>query len=175
MEGIPVMQMNQELYTSDPYILNSSYIVSDSPKNYAEYGNEGQQKIEKYARAVKQGKIKFNQVPKAFQSAVNQRMITFGTDKFANHALNVGGNIAMFLSNPLGYMAGVTAQKGGAYAIDKISGRNEYGVGDILGYTPVMGREYAQENPGKATAVDVATGIFGGGLLRNLKNIASPS
>lgn len=175
MEGIPVMQMNQELYTSDPYILNSSYVVSDAPKNYAEYGDEGQQKIEKYTRAVKQGKMKFNNVPKAFQSAVYQRMITLDTDKFANHALNVGGNIALLLSNPLGYMAGMTAQKGGAYAVDKISGRNEYRIGDVLGYTPVMGREYAQSNPGKATAVDVATGIFGGGLLRNLKNIANPA
>lgn len=173
MEGIPAMQVNQELYTSDPYVLNSTYVVSDAPKNYAEYGNEGQQKIEKYALAVKQGKIKFNQVPKAFQSAVNQRMITQGTDKFANHALNVGGNIAMFLSNPLAYLTGTLVQKGAAYTVDAASGRNEYGIGDVMGYTPVMGREYAQEHPGKAAAVDIATGVVGGTALRNIKNIVS--
>ena len=169
------MQLNQELYTSNPYILNSSYVTANAPKNYADYGQQGQQKMDMYARAVKQGQMRFNDVPKEYQSAVNQRMITQGTDKFANHALNVGSNIAMLLMNPAAYTAGMLAQKGTAYTTDALSGRNEYGVGDVLGYTPVMGREYAQEHPGKAAAVDMATGIFGGSVLRNLKNFANPA
>lgn len=174
-QGIPAMQLNQELYTSNPYILNSSYVTANAPKNYADYGQQGQQKMDMYARAVKQGQMRFNDVPKEYQSAVNQRMITQGTDKFANHALNVGSNIAMLLMNPAAYTAGMLAQKGTAYTTDALSGRNEYGVGDVLGYTPVMGREHAQEHPGKAAAVDMATGIFGGSVLRNLKNFANPA
>lgn len=169
------MQLDKEIYTSNPYILNSSRVTANAPRNYADYGEQGRQKMDLYAYAVKQGKMKFSDVPKPFQAAVNQRMITQGTDKFANHAFNAGTNIAMFLANPAAYLAGTAAQKGTAYAADKVSGRNEYGVDDVLGYTPVMGREYAQEHPGKAAAVDMVSGVVGGSVLRNLKNIANPA
>ena len=173
--GIPEMQLNREIYTSNPYKLNPSYVAAQAPRNYADYGEQGRQKIDMYAYAVKQGKMKFNDVPKPFQTAVNQRMITQGTDKFANHAFNTGVNIAMFLANPAAYLAGTTAQKGTAYVVDKTSGRDDYGVGDVFNYTPIMGRAYQAENPGKSAAIDIATGVFGGGLLRNLKNIANPA
>lgn len=169
------MQLNGEIYTSNPYMLNSSYVTAKAPQNYVDYGEQGRQKMDMYAYAVKQGKMKLSDVPKPFQTAVNQRMITQGTDKFANHAFNVGSNIAMFLANPAAYLAGTTAQKGTAYVVDKTSGRNDYGVGDVFNYTPIMGREYMAENPGKSAAIDIATGVFGGSLLRNLKNIANPA
>lgn len=169
------MQLDREMYTSNPYVLNSSYITANAPRDYTDYGEQGRQKMDMYAYAVKQGKMKFNDVPKPFQTAVNQRMITQGTDKFANHAFNVGSNIAMFLANPAAYLAGTTAQKGTAYIVDKTSGRNDYGIEDMFNYTPIMGREYQAENPGKSAAIDVATGVFGGGLLRNLKNIVNPT
>lgn len=174
-EQLPVLTENQKIYIKDPYRLNASVVTADSPKEYGKFGSSGQKKIEQYALAVKSGKMDINQVPKRFQTAVYQRMIAQGNNKFANHAFNVGSNITMFLMNPAAYIAGTAAQKGTAYTVDKISGRNEYGIGNVLGNTPVMGREYQAEKPGVSAAVDIATGIFGGGLLRNLKNIANPS
>lgn len=174
-EALPAIQPGQKIYLRDPYKLTASRVKAKAPVEFSEYGPQGQEKLHNYALALRQGKIKMEDIPEPFRVAVGQEFINIGRDKVSDQVFNVGSNIAMFLANPLAYTAGTVAQKGTAYAADAISGRNEYGLGDALGFTPVMGREYAAENPGKSFAVDAVTGVVGGSALRNIPNIANPA
>lgn len=91
-----------------------------------------------------------------------QKGIYDKTDKAAGTIAKVGTNLAGFMLNPAAYLGGLATQKGLAYAADKISGRNQYGIEDVLDNTPIMGREYAAENPMKSTFVDMGAGLLGG-------------
>jgi hypothetical protein len=128
--------------------------------------------INKYALAVKQRQMRFNEVPKEYQTAVNQKMINNQQDAVAEPIAKVGFNLPAFFANPAGFLLGLTSQKGAAFAVDKLSGRNEYGIEDVFSYTPVMGREYASEHPVIATAVDAVTGSVGGKFIKNVLNPA---
>lgn len=91
-----------------------------------------------------------------------QKGITNTTNNAARTISNIGLNGAAFMINPAAYIAGLATQKIIAYGADKVSGRNEYNMGDILNNTPIMGRKYAAENPGKSTLIDFGAGMFGG-------------
>ena len=171
-EALPTLHPQQEVYISNPYNISPAVVSADAPRDYVDYGERGRDLITNYARAIEQGALRFNQVPKEYQQAVYQRGITLKTDRAANNIFKTGLNTALFLTDPIGYTAGTLAQKGAAYANDAISGRNEYGLEDLVGYTPVMGREYAKENPMKAVAIDAATGILGGSAIRNAGTVA---
>ena len=166
-EPLPVIHPDQEIYLSNPFVLSPSYVSAEAPEDYIEYGDLGKKLIDNYALAVDQGAIKLNDVPEIYRTAVYQKMITNSTDAFARATVPVALNVGLFLANPIGYTLGTLAQKGTAYAVDKISGRNEYDSSDILKYTPVAGREYAEEHPVASGAIDVGTGIVGGTILRN--------
>jgi hypothetical protein len=170
-EALPVLTPGQELYTYDPYRLNASFIQGEAPKDYARFGNKGKQLIDKYALAIKQGNLSLDNVPDVYKTAVYQKTITNSTDKAADVIFKTGLNTAAFLIDPIGYGLSAGAQKGIAYANDAASGRNEYGVGDLLSYTPIKGREYAQEHPFKAALIDTGSGIAGGAILRNAPRI----
>lgn len=170
-QSLPAIHPGQEIYTADPYTLNTSSVQANAPQDYVDYGERGQRMINNYALAVKQGAIDFNKVPKVYQNAVYQKMITNTTDKAADKILQTGLNTALFLADPIGYSLGYAGQKAAAYANDKASGRNEYGVEDILGYTPVKGTEYAAEHPIASVLTDVATGAVIGGAARNAGTI----
>lgn len=128
--------------------------------------------INRYAVAVKQGKMRFNEVPNEYQTAVYQKMINNHQDAVAQPIAKVGFNLPAFFANPGLFLLGLGSQKGVAYAVDKLSGRNEYDAGDVFSYTPVTGREYASEHPVIATAVDAVTGAIGGKFIRNIANPA---
>ena len=169
-EALPRINPGQEIYVSDPYRLPASSITTDAPRDYSDYGEAGQQLINNYALAVQQGAINLNNVPEAYRTAVYQRGITNVTNKAANTTLKVGLNLGAFLLDPIGYTLSTVGQKGIAYAADRASGRNEYGIEDALGYTPIKGRQYASEHPAEAALIDAGAGIASGGLLRNLPN-----
>lgn len=172
-ERLPAIHSGQEIYTSNPYALNASRVSADAPVDYADYGELGRNLVTNYARAIDQGAISLNDVPDVYKPAVYQRGITLKTDKAADTIFKTGLNTALFLSNPIGYTSGYAAQKGAAYANDALSGRNEYGLDDLIGYTPVMGTEYAAEHPAQSLGVDVLTGAIGGAGIRNIGNIVS--
>lgn len=152
--------------------LTPSVVSAKRPRDFGDFSAASQKKINNYALAVRQGTISLNDVPESYRGATYQRIITLGTDKAAETIGKVGLNTALALSDPIGYAAGWAAQKGLAYANDAASGRNEYTAGDILGYTPVLGTEYAEEHPGAAIAADLASGAIGGTALRNVGSIA---
>lgn len=99
-------------------------------------------------------------------------MITNSTDKAADRILQTGLNTALFLADPVGYSLGYAGQKAAAYANDRLSGRNEYGIGDVFNYTPVRGTEYASKHPVSSLLTDMATGAIVGGVARNAGTIA---
>lgn len=169
-EALPIINPGQEIYIQNPYTLYPSFIQAEAPKDYVDFGRDGQQLIDNYTLAFKQGALSFDQIPDVYKTAVYQRNITMGTDEAAATIANIGFNAAAFMLDPVGYTLSLGAQKGIAYTADKISGRNEYGVGDLLDYTPIMGRSYAAEHPGAAAVVDFGAGIAGGTVLRNLPN-----
>ncbi len=169
-EQLPMINPGAELYISDPYRLQPSMVTAQAPQDYTEFGEAGQDLINKYALAVRQGKLKFDQVPKVYKTAVYQKMITNTTDKAAHTIFNAGLNTGLAMTDPIGYGLALASQKGAAYANDAASGRHEYGIGDLLDYTPVMGTQYAQENPGKSIMIDAGAGLAGGAALRNLPN-----
>lgn len=171
-DKLPTIHPNQEIYISDPYKIDAAKVIAQGPQDYVDYGELGKQLINNYALAVQQNGISLNQVPKQYQQAVYQKLITNGTDKAATGIANVGFNLAAFLANPIGYTTGVAAQKGFAYANDAISGRNEYGTEDLLGYTPIMGTKYAEEHPYKSMAIDGAVTMLPVGLY-NVGNFLS--
>lgn len=172
-ESLPTINPSQEIYTSNPYILQASHISASAPKNYVDFGNQGQQIATNYALALKQGKITLNEIPEVYRIPAYQKSITLTTDKVADIIAKTGLNTAMFLADPIGYTAGMMAQKGVAYANDKLSGRNEYGINNLLDYTPVMGTEYTEKHPYKSLFTDVAAGAIGGTALRNAPTIIS--
>ena len=151
--------------------ITASRVTAKKPVDFIDFSPESQSTINDWALAVRQGTVKFNQVPSKYQTAVYQRMITQGTDKAAETITKVGLNTALALTDPVGYAAGWAAQKGIAYANDAASGRNEYDASDILGYTPVKGTQYAQEHPTHSILTDIAAGTVGGGVIRNIGNI----
>ena len=172
-EALPAIHPGQKIYVANPFNLSAAQVSAKAPRDYADYGQRGQQMLDNYAIAVQRGDIQFKDVPEPYKQAVYQRGITLKTDDFARKTFNTGLNTALFLADPVGYTAGFAAQKGLAYANDRASGRNEYTAKDILGYTPVMGREYAEEHPVQAGIADVAAGVVGGGVIRNTGNIIS--
>lgn len=172
-DTLPEVLPNQEIYLSNPFVLSPSRVTAEAPKDYIDYGDFGKRLIENYALAVDQGAIKLNQIPEIYRTAVYQKMITDSTDNFARSTVPVALNVGLFLANPIGYTLGTAAQKGTAYTVDKLSGRNEYDSSDILKYTPVTGRKYAEEHPLTSSVVDIGTGIVGGTILRNIPQWAS--
>lgn len=170
---LPVLYPGQEIYIpTKQYPLYPSFIQAEAPQDYVDFGSKGQQLIDNYTLALKQGAMTFDQVPDVYKTAVYQRNITMGTNEAAATIANIGFNAAAFMLDPVGYTLSAAAQKGIAYASDRISGRNDYDASDLLGYTPIMGRRYAAENPGKAALVDFGAGLAGGTVLRNLPNWA---
>ena len=151
--------------------MEPAFIQAEAPKDYVQFGAKGKELIDKYALAVKQGSLSFDRVPEVYKTAVYQKMITNKTDRAANTAFNVGLNAALLGLDPVGFIASTASQKGLAYANDALSGRNEYKVGDLLGYTPIMGTKYTAEHPLTAIGVDVLGGIGGGYIIRNLPQI----
>lgn len=171
----PTIHPGQEIYIQDPYKLDAAVVTADAPENYVDYGEAGRRKIDAYATAVRGGQMRFNEVPEPFRTPVYQKMINQGTGEFAENALNVGINAGLFLLDPVGYTSGFAAQKGLAYGVDKISGRNEYDMGDFLGNTPIMGRQFQSENPITSATIDGLSGIVGGGLIRNARTLLNPN
>lgn len=169
-ENLPTINPGQELYTQDPYRLYPSFIQAEAPKDYINFGDKGKELIDKYALAVKQGNLSLDRVPEVYKTAVYQKMITNATDKAADTTFKVGLNAGAFMADPIGYGLSLASQKGLAYANDAISGRNEYGIQDLIDYTPIKGRDYAQRHPFKSALIDVASGVAGGTALRNLPN-----
>lgn len=172
-EALPTINPNQDVYVSDPYTLQPARINKNAPKNYIDFGEQGQQIITNYALALKQGKITLNEIPEVYRTPAYQKSITLTTDQAANMIAKTGINLGLFLTDPVGYVAGVTAQKGLAYANDELSGRNEYDIKDIFDYTPIMGTEYTDEHPYRSLLTDVVAGAIGGTALRNAPTIFS--
>lgn len=171
-EALPALYPNQQIVINypEPNEISSAYIVADAPKDYIDFGEKGKDLINKYTLAIQQGNMSFDQVPDVYKTAVYQKAITNKTNSAANNLFNLGLNTSLFLLDPIGYGLGFGAQKGTAYIADRASGRNDYGIGDLFKYTPIVGRESAQKRPGRAVAIDVSTGAFGGAVLRNLPN-----
>ena len=171
----PIIHPGTSIYISDPYKITAAVVQADAPKNYVDYKQDGRRMLDSYATAVRNGQMRFNEVPEPFRTPVYQRMINQGQGEFAENALNVGINTGLFLLDPIGYTSGFLAHKGLAYGVDKISGRNEYDMGDFLGNTPIMGRQFQFENPITSATVDGLSGIFGGGLIRNARTLLNPN
>ena len=168
---LPVLYPGQEIYTpTKQYPLQPSFIQAEAPKDYINFGDKGKELIDKYALAVKQGNLSLDRVPEVYKTAVYQKMITNATNKAADTTFKVGLNAGAFMADPIGYGLSLASQKGLAYANDAISGRNEYGIQDLIDYTPIKGRDYAQRHPFKSALIDVASGVAGGTALRNLPN-----
>ena len=148
-------------------------VTAKRPVDVSDFSPESQRTIADYALAVKQGTIDFNSVPEKYRTAVYQTMITNSTNKAADVIAKTGLNTALLLTDPVGYAAGWGAQKALAYGNDAASGRNEYDASDILGYTPIRGTEYAAEHPVASTLTDIVAGAIGGGVVRNIGNVAS--
>ena len=168
-EGFRDLNPNDVLYLYNPYKLDASVVTADSPKDYVDFGKEGQKTIDKYARSLNYKDITIDDIPKHLQVAVMQRSINLAQNNAADKAAKVGLNLGMFLTNPIGYISGVAAQKGAAYLNDRVSGRNEYDYSDVLNYTPVRGRKYAKDNPVKSTLTDMAVGASPS-ALKNIFN-----
>lgn len=168
---LPMLHPEDKVYVSDPYSIKASGVTANAPRDYIDYGAKGQELINNYALAVKQGKINLNKVPEIYREAVYQKMITNSTDKAANTIGKIGLNTGLFLLDPIGYTLSAGAQKGLAYINDAASGRNEYGIEDLFSYTPIKGTEYAEEHPVRSMLIDTGAGIAGGGLVRNIPNI----
>lgn len=168
---LPVLYPGQEIYIpTKQYSLQPSFIQVEAPKDYVNFGDKGKELIDKYALAVKQGNLSLDRVPEVYKTAVYQKMITNATNKVADTTFKVGLNTGAFMADPIGYGLSFASQKGIAYANDAISGRNEYGIQDLIDYTPIKGRDYAQRHPFKSALIDVASGVAGGTVLRNLPN-----
>ena len=166
---LPVLYPGQEIYTpTKQYSLQPSFIQAKAPKDYINFGDKGKELIDKYALAVKQGNLSLDRVPEVYKTAVYQKMITNTTDKAADTTFKIGLNTGAFMADPIGYGLSLASQKGLAYANDAVSGKNEYGIQDLIDYTPIKGRDYAQRHPFKSALIDVVSGVAGGTVLRNL-------
>lgn len=161
------------MYVADPYKLDAARVTAEAPEDYVDFGDKGQRIINNYAIAVKQGAISLNDVPEVYRTATYQKMLTNSTDKAADRILQTGLNTALFLADPVGYSLGYAGQKAAAYANDRLSGRNEYGIGDVFNYTPVKGTEYASKHPVSSLLTDMATGAVIGGVARNAGTIGT--
>ena len=134
-------------------------ITSENP-SFSRMSSSYKTKISAYAKALKRGEIDINNIPKSIQSHIIEAA---GSNRDGYSGLSDAMLTAPLAAlAPTAYISGTAAKKGLAYISDKVSGRNEYGLEDLIGNTPISGRQYQYLEPTKSAITDLAVGFIPG-------------
>ena len=134
-------------------------ITSENP-SFSRMSSSYKTKISAYAKALKRGEIDINNIPKSIQSHIIEAA---GSNRDGYSGLSDAMlTVPLAALAPTAYISGTAAKKGLAYISDKVSGRNEYGLEDLIGNTPISGRQYQYLEPTKSAITDLAVGFIPG-------------
>lgn len=136
---------------------------------YADLSSEDQAQVNAYAQALRDKKIKLNDIPEYYRNFANEQAIRNLTTEAVPYVLETG----MAAGNLPGFALGYGLQKGLAGATNIFRDKDErYSAKELLNpfeYTPITGRQFASEHPLAAIGTDVVATVATGRGLAALK------